>query len=195
MIQDCESLAFTGAAFFGGLALTIVALLVGAFLLGVAKARQMRVYAAALMLLIVIGAGVFSFNSVPTAQAAESRCTTSDQTGHSPYTATQTSAVTGLAPGVAPIQITGTIANNTQENRYITSVTVSITSVSPATRSLIGGCDQSDFIVFNPTMPIRKTLGVGGSTTFAGASIQFNDKSVNQDACKGSSLTLNYETQ
>ena len=32
----------------------------------------------------------------------------------------------------------------------------------------------------------------GGSTAFAGASIGFNDKSTNQDACKGAAVTVHY---
>ena len=41
-------------------------------------------------------------------------------------------------------------------------------------------------------MRVGKTLSGGGSTAFEGASIAFNNKTVNQDACKYATVHLLY---
>jgi hypothetical protein len=41
-------------------------------------------------------------------------------------------------------------------------------------------------------MPVGATVREGGSAEFSGAALAFNDKSTNQDACKGARVDLHY---
>jgi len=41
-------------------------------------------------------------------------------------------------------------------------------------------------------MPVGVTIAPGASADFTGASISFNDKSVNQDACQSATVELHY---
>jgi hypothetical protein len=108
-------------------------------------------------------------------------------------TFTQTSAVAGLAPGVAPANISGRLVNDSVESARITAVGVEIASVSTRSNASAGTCGVSDYQVLAATMPVGRTLGPGASTAFAGASIGFNNKQdTNQDACKGATIHLRY---
>jgi hypothetical protein len=41
-------------------------------------------------------------------------------------------------------------------------------------------------------MAIGKDVAAGASTSFSGATIQFNNKASNQDGCKGATVNLAY---
>ena len=106
---------------------------------------------------------------------------------------TQSSAPTNLAPGVPAGPITGTVTNNAVNNAYVTSVTVAIASVTKATGAAAGTCDATDYTLANPVMLVGKDVpGNGGTQTFAGATLGFNNKTTNQDGCKGATVNLTY---
>jgi hypothetical protein len=107
-------------------------------------------------------------------------------------TITQTSVMQGLAPGVAPVPITGIVANISDDSTVITAIAVEITGVITAPGAAPGVCDASDYVLLNSLMPVGRTLGPGGWTEFAGASIGFNNKSTNQDTCQGATIELLY---
>jgi hypothetical protein len=114
-------------------------------------------------------------------------------TSVSSVTVIQTSPLENLAPGVAPAAITGQIINNSPDSIFITAVTVEITSVTRDPGSVAGACDASDYTLLDSRMSVERTLAaVGGSTTFSGASLGFNNKSVNQDACQRATVQLLY---
>lgn len=105
--------------------------------------------------------------------------------GTTALTANQTGTLTPMFPGDSPQTISGTFTNPNSGPIYVTSVTVSISSVSTA------GCDASDFVLTGATMPVGREVVTGG--TFTGATIQFNNKAAsNQDACKGATVNLAY---
>jgi hypothetical protein len=108
-------------------------------------------------------------------------------------TITQTSTMTGMAPGVAPRLITGVVVNNGPDDTFITVVRVGISSVVKAAGARPGGCDATDYVLLDTRMRVGKMLAPsGGSATFGGARIGFTNKLTNQDACKGASVTLLY---
>lgn len=108
-------------------------------------------------------------------------------------TVSQTAAPSNLAPGVNAGGITVTVKNNADNNAYVTQVVASIASVTKADGAPAGTCAAGDYTLSNATM----TNGAGdlakdATATFSGATLGFNNKTTNQDACKGATVNLSY---
>jgi hypothetical protein len=113
--------------------------------------------------------------------------------GDNSLTITQTSTMTGIAPGVAPRPITGVVVNNGPDDTFVAVVWVRISSVVKASGARAGSCDATDYVLLDPRMRVQKLLAPsGGSAAFGGARIGFTDKSTNQDACQRASVNLLY---
>ncbi len=186
----CDPLAATGpGADLGLLVLTTLVLLtVGTLALVLARSRRAG-RSAVLLVLLLVGAGLAVAPAAP-AQAATSDCVTTEGS----LTLTQTATLAGLAPGVAPVAITGLIQNTGSDSTTIAAVDVAITSVTtgPAVPASAGTCDPDDYVLLGTRMPVGQTLEPGGSAPFAGASIGFSNKTTNQDACQGATIHLRY---
>lgn len=195
--MNCDQLAATGLSVTALIALAVAFLAAGLLLLPAARQRGgIRRGGVAVLLLLVLLAGG-SGAGVPAAHAAPD-CSQAIQdpvvTGpDEKVRAVQISTINGVAPGADPAPITGTVTNNSTETRYITAVTVSVSSVAKAPGSAQGTCDTSDYILTNVRMPVGRTLAPGETTEFTGAKIGFNNKSVNQDACKRATVNLRYD--
>jgi hypothetical protein len=94
-------------------------------------------------------------------------------------------------PGDSAQTISGTVTNNATNSAYVNSVTVSISSVSQAVGA-IGSCDATDYTLSLPVMAVGSDIAAGGSSTFTGATLKFNNKASNQDGCKGATVHLAY---
>lgn len=68
----------------------------------------------------------------------------------------------------------------------------SLWGVTPAENTAPGTCDITDYLVLQNSMPVGSMLHPGDSLSFAGASLGFNDKPGNQDACEGATVHLRY---
>ena len=112
----------------------------------------------------------------------------STSAGASNLAIAQTSTISGLAPGVTAQSIAGTVTNNATNNAYVNTVTVSIASVTGGA----GACSAADYTLSAPVMSVTSDLAPGGSATFTGASLAFNDTASNQDGCKGATVNLAY---
>ena len=191
--MNCDTLAATGSDASAALLLVAaVCCLAGGWILLTARRRGSRVGSAALLLVLVVGGGFAAAASpAPPAQALPSDCV-SPQPGLNSLTITQTSTMTGLAPGVPPVLITGLVVNNGTDDTFIKAIAVKISSVSKAAGSRTGRCDATDYVLLDQLMPVGKALDPGDSTTFAGAVIGFSNKSVNQDACQRATIHLHY---
>lgn len=108
-------------------------------------------------------------------------------------TITQTSVVAGLEPGSPPVDISGTVTNNSDDDTYIGDIEVSLVAVTVAPGT-VGTCGIADFEVFNPVMPVDAALAPHATLTFAGASIGLVDATWNQDACQDATVELLYST-
>jgi hypothetical protein len=54
-------------------------------------------------------------------------------------------------------------------------------------------CGSTDFTLANATMTVNAEIPAGSSQgAWTGATIHFNDKASNQDACKGATVNLAY---
>ena len=190
--MSCAALAATGGTvalqLLGALALVLVGLGV-VLVLRRRRRRGGRHVGISIAVTLLLVAGVTAIGvpgSLEPAQAA----------GTCSLTITQTSTMIGLAPGRAPEAITGLVTNNGSDDTDIVAIVVSIASVTkaPGPGAPAGICSASDFILVTPRMAVGVTLAAGGSTTFSGASIGFQNGPTNQNACKGSTVHLAYTT-
>jgi hypothetical protein len=191
--MTCSALASTGLEFVPTLMLLLAAaglMVAGIMLLSWRRIRRGRRLMVA-CLLVLIG-GSLAFTGAQGAMAATSGCANVPAVNNT-MTITQTSLLTGLAPNVAPAAIVGVVTNNSSDSTYVTAIVVSIEAVTTRTGA-VGVCGADDYLLLAPRMPVGETLQGGGSATFGGASIGFNDTSVNQDACQGAIVTLRYLT-
>jgi hypothetical protein len=138
---------------------------------------------------VLIGSGA-AFAYWTTGGAGTGSATTGDTVS---LTAVQTSTVTGMRPGDAAQALSGNFNNPNSGPTYVTSVTASISAVDKAA-GVPGTCDATDYVLANATMSVNAQIPAGNAQgTWSGATIKFNNKtSVNQDACKGATVTLTY---
>jgi hypothetical protein len=194
--MNCDQLAATGLPTTMLIALAVAFVAAGLLLLAAASRRVgARRGGIAVLLLVLLFAGG-SGAEVPAHAAPYCSPATHGTIGtgsDKEVTAEQISTITGIAPGAQPALITGTVANNSTETRYITAVTVRISSVVTAPSAVPGTCDISDYILTDVRMPVGRALAPGGKAVFTGAKIGFNNKSVNQDACKLATVDLRYD--
>jgi hypothetical protein len=185
--MNCSGLAFTGSPLDLVVVLATVLLGVGVLLLFAARRRR-GATALALILLVnaVLGVGL---GGGSTAHAATT-CTAAAST----VSVAQIAPITGIAPGAAAVPVVGAVTNKTDQQVFVVAVTVVVASVTKARGAAVGACDPSDYVVSNATTPVNKLLAPFGTLTFSGASIGFNDKSTDQDACEGAKLKLAYST-
>lgn len=70
---------------------------------------------------------------------------------------------------------------------------VRVSSVTKAPHAVAGRCDATDYMVLNPQMPVNETVLPDASLNIGGATIGFDDRATNQDACKGATVHLSYD--
>lgn len=100
---------------------------------------------------------------------------------------------TDLAPGLDPETLSGTFNNGNDGPIYVSTVTASIDSVVQAVGAPAGTCDATDYTLANETMTVDAEVAAGNAQgTWSGATLAFNNKAVNQDACKGATVTIAY---
>jgi hypothetical protein len=187
--MNCDLLPRTGPDVHPGLILVLAigCLVAGAvFLLMAAHGRRRN--ATALVAVLLMGT-VVALGPGAAAPAAATECTSS---GNNSLTVTQTSTMEGLAPGVAPAPVTGLVVNNGTDSTYVAAVAVEITHVTAEAGTPAGACSAADYRVRDAMMTVGKTLGPGGSASFAGASIGFVDRPTDQDACQRATVHLLY---
>lgn len=106
----------------------------------------------------------------------------------------QTTVLTAMYPGDSAQTISGTFTNDNDGPIYVGTVTASISSVTKATGAPAGTCDATDFTLGSAAMTVGAEVSVGTAVgAWTGATLQFNNKATNQDACKGATVTLAYE--
>ncbi len=101
--------------------------------------------------------------------------------------------LTPMYPGGAAQTLSGTFGNTNAAPVYVTSVTVSITSVTGANGAAIDGCTAADYSLTGAAMTVGAQVPVGNPMgSWSGATIQLPNTGVNQDACKGATVNLAY---
>jgi hypothetical protein len=107
-------------------------------------------------------------------------------------TANQTTTVQAMYPGDTAQTLSGNFDNPNSGPIRVGTVTASMASVTKAS-GVTGSCDASDFTLANATMTVNAEVPSGNSQGgWSGATIKFNNKTTNQDACKGATVNLSY---
>ncbi len=207
--MTCEPLADTG---LDAPVLVVLVLAVAFLVVGLALLRSGRRCTTALLLVVLVLVGGITVGLGPAAPASAdcpdrpgpAQTTRPTQPGDptvtivepevdNSLTITQTSVMDDLRPGAPPEPIAGLVVNNGPDDTFITAIVVDIVGVVQADDAVAGSCVASDYLLLDVRMPVGRPLApYGGSTTFAGARIGFNDKATNQDACQGATVRLRY---
>lgn len=197
----CPDLAATGSPLLPALGLAVVLIALGLALLIIAR-RSPRA-AVAIVVLLALPVAVLGIGS-DTAHAQVTNSTdclpssppapnpSPQVSGTAQVVVVQTSTNTGLAPGVAASTLTGQVLNKSTESVYVNDVTVTITGVTKASQGVAGPCDSSDYEVVGARMAVGAVVVPGANVAFSGAMVGFVNKPVNQDACKGATVSLGY---
>ena len=145
--------------------------------------RRGLVGAAALTLLLAAGAYAFW------TAGGSGGATAATATATIALVATQTSVLTPMFPGDSAQTISGKFTNSNSGPIQVATVTASIASVTGGA----GTCDPSDYTLANATMTVGVEVPVGTAVGgWSGATIKFNNKTSNQDGCKGATVNLSY---
>ena len=100
-------------------------------------------------------------------------------------TVNQSTVVTGLYPGDAPVALTGTFSNTN-------SGSVKVGTVTAVIGTLPSGCVAGDFTI-NGTGVVNAEIPTGTNVgSWSGISVQMNDTALNQDACKTQTIPITY---
>ncbi|WP_411732998.1 hypothetical protein [Paeniglutamicibacter sp.] len=84
------------------------------------------------------------------------------------------------------------VVNTGSAGIHITTVDVEIRSIAVKQHSAKGPCDPTDYTLLDRRMTVNRTLGVGQSAAFSGASIGSKNKPRTQDACQNATVHLHY---
>jgi hypothetical protein len=113
--------------------------------------------------------------------------------GTSDITVNLTSTLTPMYPGDSPQTLSGDFDNANSGPVFVSTVTVTIDSVTKDPGAPAGTCDATDFVLSGATVTVGAQVPAGtGVGSWGGATIQFNNKPTNQDACKGATVNLGF---
>ena len=148
--------------------------------------RSIAVAAAAVLLLGGGGAAYAYWTSGGTGSGTAATGVSVD------ITVVQANDITNLRPGGAAQTLHGTFTNPDTAPVAITAVTPAITSVVKAPGAPAGACTADDYVL-GGTITFTGPIAVNDTTTWTGATIQFdNDPAANQDGCQGATVTVTY---
>jgi hypothetical protein len=113
--------------------------------------------------------------------------------GTSELVVNQNTVVTAMYPGDSAQVISGDFDNGNSGPIRVNTVTASISSVDKAIGAPAGTCDATDFTLGSAVMTVNSEIAIGtGQGAWTGATLKFNNKNANQDACKGATVNLSY---
>jgi len=108
-------------------------------------------------------------------------------------TVNQTTTLAAMYPGDSAQTLSGNFDNPNDGPIHVGTVTASIASVTKAAGAVAGTCDATDFTLANAAMTVNAQVPSGTAEgSWTGATIKFNNKATNQDACKGATVNLAY---
>ena len=143
---------------------------------------------AGLLVLLAITAGAIAYWSI-----GGSGTGTGEAGDVSAVTVNQVTDLDPMYPGDTAQTISGTFDNPNAGPVYISTVTASIASVTKASGAPAGTCDETDFTLASAAMTVATQIPAGDDQgAWTGATIKFNNKASNQDACKGATVNLSY---
>ncbi len=152
------------------------------------RSRTKRVALVTAGLLLVGGGAAFAYWTVGGAGTGTAATGTTSN-----ILPVQTTTVTDMRPGDSAQSLDGNFTNGDDGPVYVGTVTASIASVTMAAGAADGTCDATDYTLAGAAMTVDAEVPVGfRQGAWTGATIKFNDKATNQDACKGATVNLAY---
>ena len=148
---------------------------------------------AACLLLATAGAYAYWTTSAGTGTGTAS----TESTALAPIGVVQTSTITGLYPGGAPVALAGTFDNPNPGPVQVGSLSVAFASTAAITGAA-GTCTTADYKLDSApasgtaSTPINAEASPADTTTWGGLTIQMLDSGSNQDGCKGATVHLVY---
>jgi hypothetical protein len=108
-------------------------------------------------------------------------------------TVNQNTVLQAMYPGDSAQTISGDFTNGNAGPVYVGTVTASIDSVTKAPGAVAGTCDATDYTLAGAAMTVNAEVPSGTDVgAWTGATLKFNNKATNQDACKGATVNLAY---
>ena len=108
-------------------------------------------------------------------------------------TVNQNTVLDAMYPGDSAQTVSGDFTNGNDGPVYVGTVTASIASVTKAVGAPAGTCDATDYTLADAAMVVNAEVPSGTDVgAWTGATLQFNNKATNQDACKGATVNLAY---
>ena len=104
----------------------------------------------------------------------------------------QTSIVTGLAPGSGGQPLRGTFDNPGSEPVYVTAVRARVAAVVDARGDRVTGCPAGGYRIAGEGAVGTRVAPGEGRGTWGGLTIELTDTGMNQDACQGVRLVIEY---
>lgn len=152
------------------------------------KSHRKRTIAGAVVGMLVIAAAAFAYWT-----AGGSGTGSASAGSGSALTVNQTSTLSAMYPGDSAQTLSGNFDNPNSGPIHVGTVTASIASVTKATGAPAGTCDATDFTLASAAMTVNADVPAGTAKgSWSGATIQFNNKATNQDACKNATVNLSY---
>lgn len=152
------------------------------------KPHRKRTIAGAVVGMLVIAAAAFAYWT-----AGGSGTGSASAGSGSALTVNQTSTLSAMYPGDSAQTLSGNFDNPNSGPIHVGTVTASIASVTKATGAPAGTCDATDFTLASAAMTVNADVPAGTAKgSWSGATIQFNNKATNQDACKNATVNLSY---
>lgn len=157
------------------------------------KRTNRRRVAAVVAALVVLGGGALAMTygggDGPGGDGSGTLATSDDGA----LTVVQSDLATPLGPGAAPQALSGTFDNPSSEPAWVSTVSVDIVDVVEA-EGVEGRCAPSDYLLEDRVMQVDELIPPGAEQgAWSGGTVQFNNTSANQDACKGATVVLDYE--
>ena len=152
------------------------------------KSNRSRNAIGILAAILLLSAGAYAYWTI--GGGGSGSAATGDVTA---ITVNQTSVVADMHPGDSPQTLSGTFTNGNDGPVYVGTVTASIASVTKAPGAPDGTCDASDYTLTGAAMAVNAEVAADTDVgAWTGATLQFNNKATNQDACKGATVNLAY---
>jgi hypothetical protein len=108
-------------------------------------------------------------------------------------TVTQTSTPTGLYPGGTPAALAGKFNNTNSGPVHVNQVSATIGAITGPNITAGTPCTAADYALAGFPATVNADVPVGTAVgAWSGGTIAMVDTGVNQDGCKGATITLNY---
>ncbi len=154
------------------------------------KPRRRPAVIALISLVSVVGIGTAAYAYWTTTGGGSGSATTGEA---EELIVEQTSVIEDLYPGIAAIELTGTITNPGDSAVTVETITGAVTAVRDADDAIIPGCATSNYQVNGTaTLSSANVPGNSSSVTWDDLELTMLNTSSNQDACKNATITITY---